>query len=256
MPDAAGVLVTCEHGGKRVPRRYSRLFAGAEDVLASHRGWDPGAEVLARHLGRVLGTVPMVARITRLLVDLNRSPGHPGQFSEFSRRLPNPDRREILRRYYRPFRRRVEQQVARLTGPGQAMVHLSVHTFTPKWQGKIRGMDIGLLFDPSRQGETALAGRIRIALQEVRPDWRIRFNQPYRGTSDGLTTWLRRRFSPENYLGLELEFNQSLLTGGLAEPAGCQTVAENIALEVKSFLASLGTGRFRTLPPPGIPERG
>ncbi|GAB4113431.1 MAG: N-formylglutamate amidohydrolase [Acidobacteriota bacterium] len=256
MPEGAAVLVTCEHGGKRVPSRYSGLFAEAQPVLASHRGWDPGAEILARYLGRALGTVPVVARITRLLVDLNRSPGHPRQFSEFSRRLPKTDRLEILRRYYRPYRRRVEQQVARRTGAGQVVVHLSVHSFTPEWKGEIRQVDAGILFDPSRPGEKALAGRIRVGLQELRPGWRIRFNQPYRGTSDGLTTWLRRRFSPESYLGLELEFNQTVLAGGLGGAGAHQVVADSVAREVRGFLAALETGRFRIRPPAGTPECG
>lgn len=256
MPEGAAVLVTCEHGGKRVPPQYSELFAEAQHVLASHRGWDPGAEVLARHLGRALGTVPFVARTTRLLVDLNRSPGHPRQFSEFSRRLPDRDRLEILRRYYRPYRRRVEQLVARLTGAGQAVVHLSVHSFTPEWKGEIRQVDTGILFDPSRPWEKALAGRIRVALREIRPGWRIRFNQPYKGTSDGLTTWLRRRFSPESYLGLELEFNQALLAGGLGGAVARQVVAESVAREVRGFLAALETGRFRIPPPAGTRECG
>jgi predicted N-formylglutamate amidohydrolase len=256
MPDAFGVLVTCEHGGKRVPLRYAGLFAGAEGLLASHRGWDPGAEALARHLGRTLGTVPIVSRVTRLLVDLNRSPGHPRQFSEFTRRLPREEKLEIVRRYYRPYRRRVERRVTRLCAAGVTLVHLSVHSFTPEWKGKPRAVDVGILFDPHRIREKALAGRIRVALQAVRPDWRIRFNQPYRGTSDGLTTWLRRRFSPESYLGLELEFNQSQLAGGLAEAAARQVMADHVALEVKGFLASLQTGCFRTLPPAGIPESG
>jgi predicted N-formylglutamate amidohydrolase len=55
-----------------VPRRWRGLFEGAEEVLASHRGWDPGAFDLARRLARLLD-VPLIAHhITRLLMDVNR----------------------------------------------------------------------------------------------------------------------------------------------------------------------------------------
>jgi hypothetical protein len=37
------LLVSCEHGGNRVPARYVALFEGAADVLATHRGYDLGA---------------------------------------------------------------------------------------------------------------------------------------------------------------------------------------------------------------------
>ncbi len=37
-------------------------------------------------------------------------------------------------------------------------------------------------------------------------------NYPYRGASDGLTTHLRKRFHVNEYLGIELEINQELLS--------------------------------------------
>ena len=36
-------LLTCEHGGNQVPEPWRERFAGAQDVLASHRGWDRGS---------------------------------------------------------------------------------------------------------------------------------------------------------------------------------------------------------------------
>ena len=45
------LLLTCEHGGNRIPPEYRALFRGATAALASHRGWDPGALALARRLG-------------------------------------------------------------------------------------------------------------------------------------------------------------------------------------------------------------
>ncbi len=235
MLDEAAVLVTCEHGGKRIPRRYAELFAGSEELLASHRGWDPGAERLARALAGALGTVPIVARISRLLVDLNRSPGHPRQFSEFTGRLPGSRKLEIVRRYYFPYRRRVVRRLCEMTSAGRLVAHFSVHSFTPRWKGKPREVDVGILFDPARVREKELGDRIRNALQELRPDWRIRFNRPYRGTSDGLTTWLRRNFPADKYLGLELEFSQALLARRLRGPETGRVTAV-LAAAVKNFV--------------------
>jgi predicted N-formylglutamate amidohydrolase len=69
-----------------------------------------------------------------------------------------------------------------------------------------------LLYDPARPGERSLALRLRRRLSRS-GRWRVRLNQPYRGASDGLTTSLRRRFSPGPYLGLELELNQRHVRG-------------------------------------------
>jgi len=39
---------------------------------------------------------------------------------------------------------------------------------------------------------------------------RVRMNQPYKGKADGLITNLRKLFSEEAYLGIELEVNHKL----------------------------------------------
>ena len=48
------VLLTCEHGGNRVPAEFARLFRGKRNLLDSHRGYDPGALELARTCARRL----------------------------------------------------------------------------------------------------------------------------------------------------------------------------------------------------------
>ena len=35
-------IVTCEHGGNRIPAPYRPLFRGQKALLDSHRGYDPG----------------------------------------------------------------------------------------------------------------------------------------------------------------------------------------------------------------------
>lgn len=57
MPRGEGMLplvLSCEHGGNRVPGPWKDRFRGARDVLDSHRGWDPGALSLARSRARAL----------------------------------------------------------------------------------------------------------------------------------------------------------------------------------------------------------
>jgi len=47
------ILITCEHGGNRIPPRYRPLFAGFEALLQSHRGYDPGALAMARKFAAI-----------------------------------------------------------------------------------------------------------------------------------------------------------------------------------------------------------
>ena len=207
-------LITCEHGGNRVPAHCQALFVGHEDLLASHRGWDPGALTLARDLARALGAPLYYATVSRLVIDLNRSIGHPQLYGEATRGAPLELRREILVRHYLPYRNRIEQHIREAVAEGQQVVHLSAHSLTPVLNGQARNADVGLLYDPARPAEATLARRWQAALKAAAGDLRVRRNYPYTGTSDGLTAFLRKRFPAPDYVGLELEANQKRVSSG------------------------------------------
>jgi len=213
--DPPVLLLTCEHAGRRVPPEYTALFGGREALLASHRGWDPGAmevaEVLARRLRRWRSGPVLAHPWTRLLADVNRSPDHPRVFWEEVRALPARQRAEVLAAYHRPHREAVRSAVAEEVAAGRGVVQVGVHTFTPVLDGRPRTTDIGVLYDPARLPERSLADAWCRGLRIALPERRIHRNRPYRGTSDGLTTWLRASFAPAAYLGLELEVNTRLL---------------------------------------------
>jgi predicted N-formylglutamate amidohydrolase len=212
MPVAASAfLVTCEHGGNRIPARYRALFRGSAAVLASHRGYDPGALSLARLLARRLDAPLVAATVSRLLVDLNRSVGHPQLFSEMSREVPAAGRARIIASYYRPFRERVERIVAQGASRGRRTVHVSAHSFTPRLDAVVRTADVGFLYDPARAQEAELCARWQAALRERLPELRVRRNYPYRGAGDGLTTHLRRQWPGALYVGVEVEINQAIV---------------------------------------------
>jgi predicted N-formylglutamate amidohydrolase len=211
------LIVSCEHGGNRIPKAYAGLFAGHEALLASHRGFDAGALPAARAIAKGLRAPLFAATISRLLVDLNRSQGHPALFSRITRELGKADRLCILRDYYVPHRGAVEEAIAQSIRKRVPVLHLCVHSFAPEIDGVVRNADIGLLYDPKRPGEAAFCRRWRDVLAEAAPELRVRFNYPYRGASDGFTTYLRRRWSPQMYVGVELEINQAHVLGPSAQ---------------------------------------
>ena len=211
--DGDRLVLTCEHGGRRVPRAYAHLFRAAARDLASHRGWDPGALEVARGLARHLRTPLHAVTWSRLLVDANRAPTNRRIWSEFTAGLPAEERERILARYWRPHRRAVETAVRALVARGQRVVHVAVHSFTPVLGGEPRDADVGLLYDARRAGEKALCARWQRILLDLDPTLRVRRNYPYRGAADGLPTWLRRRFPVRSYAGVELELGQALLAG-------------------------------------------
>jgi predicted N-formylglutamate amidohydrolase len=191
-----------------VPAEYAALFADAADVLATHRGYDLGAADVARAFGRRLGVAPFIATTTRLVVDLNRSPGNRNVFSTYTRALSAEQRAAALARHYRPYRDAVESAVADAVRNGAAVLHVSAHSFTPVLRGEVRRCDVGFLYDPRRPAEVAFVEAWYAALRAAAPDLTLRRNYPYRGVSDALVTHLRRRYGRRGYAGIELEVNQ------------------------------------------------
>ena len=204
-------LITCEHGGNRVPAPFQRLFRGRRALLNSHRGYDPGALVMARELARACRALLVTSTISRLLIDLNRSMGHPQLFSAATRGAPAKLRAKIVKQHYRPYRVQVERLVRQSVSRGRRVIHISSHSFTPELDGKVRGADVGLLYDPGRHGEAELCARWKASLAAFAPELRVRRNYPYAGKGDGLTSHLRLRFPHGAYVGIELEVNQSIV---------------------------------------------
>jgi hypothetical protein len=58
-----------------------------------------------------------------------------------------------------------------------------------------------------------LCRRWQLALRVYASALKTRLNYPYLGTADGFTVYLRRRFPPDAYLGIELEINQKHARG-------------------------------------------
>jgi predicted N-formylglutamate amidohydrolase len=232
------VLVTCEHAGNRVPEAYRSLFQGRGELLESHRGWDPGSLPLARHLARVCDAPLRFTTVTRLLVDPNRS--------ELTRHLPEEERRRIMARHHRPYWSRVRGLIREWLDDGAGVLHLGVHSFTPTLDGTPRTVDVGVLYDPDREGEARFASRLVGALESCLPRLRIGHNVPYHGTSNGLTSALRRHFGDPGYLGIELEVSQGITTA--AEPERV-TFFQGMGQALTEALGALGREGARPVTP-------
>lgn len=199
------VIITCEHAGNQVPDHYKFLFEGQTEVLETHRGWDPGAWKLAEYLSGHLHAPLFGCHTTRLLIEANRSPNSTELFSQFSNILPKPDKENLIETLYQPYRNQIQQAIEVSLKP---VLHLSIHSFTPVWQNVTRPVDIGILFAPEQPSEKIYADLLKGELIKNLPSLTIRFNEPYKGTDDGITTWLRNYYSNDEYTGIELEVNQ------------------------------------------------
>ena len=251
-------VLTCEHGGNKIPPEYRSYFSGASDVLKSHRGWDPGALRVAEALSAILNAPLFSSTTSRLLVELNRSLGHSSLFSEFTNVLPESDKQRIITQHWQPYRDEVTEHLDKLMMARRRVIHLSIHSFTPVWHGNTRSTSIGLLYDPRRAAEKEFCNAWKAELREHRQDYTIHSNQPYKGTADGFTTWLRRRFDSTSkycgtYIGVEVEINQALIASATKQQiksmafllSVCEEYAETCSWVLTSQAQTRRTRRIR-----------
>lgn len=225
---ARQVIVSCEHASNRLPE-------GLEldpELLQQHIAYDPGAREIARRLARRFDAPLFEGEVSRLVVDLNRTLGNrmlmrkvsDGHRIPFNYGLDEAAREARIERYYRPYRDAVERAAADVIEREGRCLHLCIHTFTPALAGVERGNDVGLLHDPDWGVEREMCAWVRDWFDR-HTDLVVWFNRPYSGTADGILPAMRRRFSPETFVGLELEVNQK----HAGDPNGLQRIADVLA---------------------------
>lgn len=206
------VVISCEHATAKVPSWLKYYFLKHTKLLASHRGWDPGAIVMARSFASTCRCPLVTADVSRLVIDTNRSINSKSLFTTISKTFTQKEKKIILKQFYYPYRNRVENNIRDAVKTTGHALHLSVHSFTPALNGEVRTCDIGILYNPASSAEKQFARTWAAQIKKHAPYLCIRFNYPYRGTSDGFTTALRKQFSAQSYVGFELELNQKLFS--------------------------------------------
>ena len=201
------LMLTCEHASNRLPAAFKKAVPA--DVLKTHRAYDIGAVHVFRKLVKFAKPeFYCEGKYSRLFVDLNRTITNKSAFSEYYEQLDKATASKVKAQattYWNEYRTVIEKFVK--ANAKKEIIHLGIHSFTPELNGKVRNTDIGILYDPSRPQERAYANVIKEEIKRLYPAMKVRFNYPYKGTSDGLTTTLRKKFGPR-YAGIEIEINQ------------------------------------------------
>jgi predicted N-formylglutamate amidohydrolase len=208
------LIITCEHAANEIPGKYRYLFSGYENILKTHRGYDLGVLSLAKHFANTFNVKLFRTRFSRLLVDVNRSLWRRTLFSEITKSLTRNEKDIILKEYYYPHRNEITQHIEKEAQNGQKLLHIALHSFTPVLNGTERKAELGFLYNPQRKNEKAISRNWKKTMQKELPQWRLRYNYPYRGKPDGLTAHFRRMYPDNKYLGIELEVNQKFVDPG------------------------------------------
>ncbi len=222
-------LLIGDHAGRVIPKALGDLglAAGAMDT---HIAWDIGVAGLGERLGLALDAVFIRQAYSRLVVDCNRRPDHPGAMPEVSDGVAIPGnvgltpagaaarRAEI----YQPYQDAIAAELDRRAANDQPTLLVSLHSFTPMMDGFARPWRMGVL----HRGDSALsAGMLRLlqaVLGEAAGD-----NQPYRMDETDNTVPLHA--DPRGLDYLELEVRQDLIADAAGQAAQAAFLATMLA---------------------------
>jgi predicted N-formylglutamate amidohydrolase len=176
------LLFVCDHASNGLPVEYGSLGLSA-DLFETHIASDIGAAEVTRTLASEFGATAIMARWSRLLIDLNRGPDDPTLVMKLSDGSiiagnASADATEVERRietYYAPYHDAVSQEIAALRNLGRIPVIFSIHSFTPVWKGRERPWEIGILWDRDER----IAGPLIKGLKRV--GFNVGDNEPYSG---------------------------------------------------------------------------
>jgi len=153
-PDGrAQVLLICDHASRVVPQALDHLGLPHHE-FERHIAYDIGAASVTRLLSQTLDATAVLAGFSRLVIDLNRPPGHPqsippvsdGTLVPANQNLPEAELDLRVRTFFDPYHEAVGHRMAHLWSRGPAPVLFSVHSFTPHFGTEARPWDVGILW--------------------------------------------------------------------------------------------------------------
>lgn len=218
-------VLTCDHAGRRIPRKLANL-ALSEAELATHVASDLGAADLGRRLCARLDAFAIFHNYSRLVVDVNRPPGAADSIVTLSERtrvaanerLAPRDVRRRVEELFRPYHRRIAEELDRRTASNRRTVLVSLHTFTPKYMDEPRPWHVGVLYGRDSRFATRVLAGLRADPALVVGD-----NQPYAVADDSDYT-LVTHGEKRGIEHVELEIRQDLV----ADAAGCNSWSERL----------------------------
>ena len=235
-----GLLFLCDHASNQVPAELNELGLPHE-AFATHIASDIGAAALTRALAVRLNAPAILARWSRLVVDLNRGADDPtvvmklsdGRIVPGNAGLDRTGIEERIRRYFAPYHDTIAARLAKAMARNIIPTIISMHSFTPIWRGTPRPWHVGVLWD--RDGRLARP-LIRRLAQEA--DWITGDNEPYSGELEN--DCLFRHGTMNGLPHVLIEIRQDLI----ADEAGIATIANQLEAVLRDALKIMGTPRI------------
>jgi predicted N-formylglutamate amidohydrolase len=181
----------------------------SEAAKVSHAAWDPGALGVAERMSLRLDATLVTSCVSRLVYDCNRPPDAPGAMPAKSEVFEVPGNANLSAQgraaraatYYTPFRDTLAQVVAGKPAP----VLVTIHSFTPVYNGVSRAVEVGVLHDSDTRLADAMLDTATAHTSTI-----VQRNAPY-GPEDGVTHTLQVHGTAHGHPCVMIEVRNDLI---------------------------------------------
>jgi predicted N-formylglutamate amidohydrolase len=229
-----GLLLLADHASNRIPPELDLGIVPA--LLEEHIAVDIGAAALTRALAERLDAPAILARFSRLVVDLNREAEEPGAIPVSSdghaipgnEGLSQAERDGRIARYWTPYHALIDAAIA-ATRP---LMLVGIHSFTPQLASRPdekRPWEVGILYNRDDRAAAVAIPLLRGA-GIVTGD-----NEPYSGRL--LNASMNRHAEARGLPYLGFEVRQDLI----ADAQGARRWADTLADVVAETLRTLAS---------------
>jgi predicted N-formylglutamate amidohydrolase len=234
-PARGHLIFVCDHASAALPDTYGTL--GLEHgAFATHIASDIGAAEVTRALAGAFGAVAVLARWSRLLIDLNRGADDPTLVMKLSDGSVIPgnagaDVGEIARRlreFHKPYHDAIAGEIAALRARGVVPIVISMHSFTPVWKAARRPWDVGVLWDRDNRLPKPMLAAL------ARAGFNVGDNEPYSGELEGDTMYVHGTMNGLPHVLIEIR--QDLI----ATPEQAREFAARLKPVLDEALAAMG----------------
>ncbi len=148
------VLLVCDHASNRFPKSLGTMGLDYLDRL-SHITVDIGSRATTESLARQLNTTAILCQYSRLIVDCNRNLSDNSAYLDKSdgvdipgnQNLNNNEKEIRESEIYWPYHNAIDTQISRLKRQKVSPIIISIHSFTPVFNGNKREWEVGVLWD-------------------------------------------------------------------------------------------------------------
>ena len=229
------LLFVCDHASSALPEAYGWLGL-APELFATHIASDIGAAVVTRTLATAFGAAAILARWSRLLIDLNRGVDDPTLVMKLSDGSIVPgnaraDASEValrIDRFHAPYHGAIVREIDTMRASAVTPMIVSVHSFTPVWKGRRRPWEIGILWDRDARIARPMMRHLE------RAGFAVGDNEPYSGELEN--DCLYRHGTMLGLPHVLIEIRQDLI----ADDSAARAMTARLKPVIANALAELG----------------